>query len=220
METHERTAVLADNHPMWLDVIEQLLEKVGIVVVARTTSVADAAALVAEHHPDVLITELGPGDDRVVPIRDALAADARLKTIVLSASDSPEDINGAFTAGASIYCVKTAAHEDIAAAIRQAFSSSIFFARAGAPPREARGDGGRAAAARAELTARESEILALAADGYSNAQLAKMLWVTEQTVKFHLSNIYRKLDVSNRTEAARWAHRHGLVADAREHAAA
>jgi DNA-binding CsgD family transcriptional regulator len=61
------------------------------------------------------------------------------------------------------------------------------------------------------LTKREREILALVAEGHSNAQLAKMLWVTEQTVKFHLSNIYRKLDVSNRTEASRWAQLHGLL---------
>jgi DNA-binding CsgD family transcriptional regulator len=61
------------------------------------------------------------------------------------------------------------------------------------------------------LTRRESEILGLVAEGYSNAQLARMLWVTEQTVKFHLSNIYRKLHVANRTEASRWAQVHGLV---------
>ena len=61
------------------------------------------------------------------------------------------------------------------------------------------------------LTRRELEILQLVAEGDSNAQLAKMLWITEQTVKFHLSNIYRKLGVSNRTEAARWAQLHGLL---------
>ena len=49
------------------------------------------------------------------------------------------------------------------------------------------------------------------AEGHSNAKLAKMLWVTEQTVKFHLSNVYRKLNVSNRTEASRWAQVHGLL---------
>jgi DNA-binding CsgD family transcriptional regulator len=53
--------------------------------------------------------------------------------------------------------------------------------------------------------------LTLVAEGHSNAQLARMLWVTEQTVKFHLSNIYRKLNVSNRTEASRWAQVHGLL---------
>jgi DNA-binding CsgD family transcriptional regulator len=64
------------------------------------------------------------------------------------------------------------------------------------------------------LTTREREILRLVAEGHSNNQLARMLWVTEQTVKFHLSNVYRKLDVSNRTEASRWAQVHGLLAEA------
>jgi DNA-binding CsgD family transcriptional regulator len=55
------------------------------------------------------------------------------------------------------------------------------------------------------------EILRLVAEGHSNSALAKMLWVTEQTVKFHLANIYRKLDVANRTEASRWAHLNGVL---------
>ena len=63
------------------------------------------------------------------------------------------------------------------------------------------------------LTRREVEILGLVAQGYSNAVMARMLWVTEQTVKFHLSNIYRKLDVANRTEASRWAQLRGLLPD-------
>ena len=62
-----------------------------------------------------------------------------------------------------------------------------------------------------DLTRRELEILQLVAEGYSNSQLGRMLWVTEQTVKFHLSNIYRKLDVANRTEASRWAQVNGLL---------
>jgi DNA-binding CsgD family transcriptional regulator len=61
------------------------------------------------------------------------------------------------------------------------------------------------------LTKREVEILQLVAEGYSNSQLARMLWVTEQTVKFHLSNVYRKLEVANRTEASRWAQLQGLL---------
>ena len=67
-----------------------------------------------------------------------------------------------------------------------------------------------------ELTRRELEILRLVADGSSNGQLAKKLWVTEQTVKFHLSNIYRKLEVANRTEASRWAHLNGLLTSPQE----
>ena len=68
------------------------------------------------------------------------------------------------------------------------------------------------AADRAQLTARELEILRAVAEGHTNARIGRQLWVTEQTVKFHLSNIYRKLGVSNRTEASRYALMHGLVA--------
>ena len=68
----------------------------------------------------------------------------------------------------------------------------------------------------AELTLRERQILQLVAQGHSNAKLAKMLWVTEQTVKFHLSNVYRKLNVANRTEASWWVQRNGLLTDGTE----
>ena len=77
-----------------------------------------------------------------------------------------------------------------------------------APLREPRGGGRRPC----PLTARELEILLLAAEGHTNGQIARELWVTEQTVKFHLSNTYRKLGVANRTEASRYAHVHELVA--------
>jgi DNA-binding NarL/FixJ family response regulator len=219
METLERTAVLADTHPMWLDVVEQLLAKVGITVVARTTAVIEAPKLVVDHQPDVLVTELGPPTDRLAPIRDSIAVDQRLKTIVLSASENPDDISAAFAAGAAVYCVKTADQEDVASAIRQAFASSVYFASSKRPNGESDARDS-IAAERAGLTRRETEILGLLANGHSNAQLAKMLWVTEQTVKFHLSNIYRKLNVANRTEAARWAHRHGLLEEGRQYAAA
>ena len=62
------------------------------------------------------------------------------------------------------------------------------------------------------LTRRESEILRLVAEGKPNQQIAGDLWITEQTVKYHVSNIYRKLEVANRTEASRWAQLHGLLA--------
>ena len=93
------------------------------------------------------------------------------------------------------------------AAIRQTFEASIYLARSvSVTPSEP-----VVPSDVPELTRRELEILQLVAEGHSNARLAKMLWVTEQTVKFHLSNIYRKLDVANRTEASRWAQLHGLL---------
>jgi DNA-binding CsgD family transcriptional regulator len=65
-----------------------------------------------------------------------------------------------------------------------------------------------------DLTQRELEVLRLVASGRTNRELGRQLWVTTQTVKFHLSNIYRKLGVANRAEAAQWAQAHGLIEEA------
>jgi DNA-binding NarL/FixJ family response regulator len=107
--------------------------------------------------------------------------------------------------------VKTAHSDDVGVAIRQTFSPSLFLPGVTTAPMASSAVATDADPAVAMLTKREREILQLVADGHSNSQLARMLWVTEQTVKFHLSNIYRKLDVANRTEASRWAQIHGLL---------
>jgi DNA-binding NarL/FixJ family response regulator len=132
-----------------------------------------------------------------------------VRVIALSSVSDPEQIDRAFSAGAVAYVTKTVQPEDLASAVRHAFEHSVFF-----PGRRSAVKGETPALPSAEagsLTRRELEILGLVAEGYTNAQLARMLWVTEQTVKFHLSNIYRKLGVANRTEASRWAQLHGLL---------
>ncbi|MGH3084703.1 MAG: LuxR C-terminal-related transcriptional regulator, partial [Gaiellaceae bacterium] len=112
-----------------------------------------------------------------------------------------------------IVLVKTAHPDDVASAVRQAFDHSVFIPGAAAASAPTAADAPVRVERPGGLTPRELEILKLVAEGHSNAQLARMLWVTEQTVKFHLSNIYRKLDVANRTEASRWAQRNGLLGD-------
>ena len=206
----ERTAIVLDEQPLWLEAMEHLLNRAGMRVVAKTTNANEALDLVAAHEPDILLADYGvkSGDlDAVECLRRARELHPQLKSVVLSASNDPRQIEAAFAAGASAFCVKTAAQGDLMAAIRQTFELSIYLARPSvAVPAE------RVLSADAQqLTRRELEILRLVADGHSNAQLARMLWVTEQTVKFHLSNIYRKLDVANRTEASRWAQRQGLL---------
>jgi DNA-binding NarL/FixJ family response regulator len=212
-ESGERTAVVLDGQPLWLEAMEQLLKRVGVSIVGKTTDPGEALDLVEEHHPDVLLTDYGVSDgeiDAIECLRRARELHPELKTVVLSATDQPQQIESAFAAGASVFCVKTAAQDDLMAAIRQAFEVSIYLANSlsAAAPREP-----VASVDAPELTRRELEILQLVAEGHSNSQLARMLWVTEQTVKFHLSNIYRKLDVANRTEASRWAQLHGLLSD-------
>jgi DNA-binding NarL/FixJ family response regulator len=210
----EQVGVICDSHPMWLDAVEQVLRRIGIRVVGKTTSTSEALSMVEEHRPDLLITELeGAGGDLsgLALIERARAAVPSVRPLVLSMHQDAQIIDAALVAGASAYVIKTAHPEDLASAVRQAFSHSVYLAgRRNVAPAPV-----EIAAAKAEdepgLTRRELEILRLVAEGHSNAQLARMLWVTEQTVKFHLSNIYRKLDVANRTEAGRWAQLHGLL---------
>ena len=206
----DRTAVIADPHPLWLDAVEQVLDGIGIRTVGKTTSPAEALGLVRQLEPDILIAELASSDGQLGGL--ALLEQAReqegLRSIVLSLHHEPRHIDAALAAGAVAYVIKTAHPDDLASAIRQAFDHSIYLSnssvmtRSGREPVEEEGPG---------LTRRELEILRLVAEGHSNAQLARMLWVTEQTVKFHLSNVYRKLGVSNRTEASRWAQLNGLL---------
>jgi DNA-binding NarL/FixJ family response regulator len=214
----QRTAVLLDPHPLWLDALESILGSIDVAVVGRTTSADDALRLVEEHEPDILICETttaNGGMSGAALIRSCRERVDSLRVIVLGASREPADIDAAFEAGALAYAVKTAHPDDVASTVRQTFDSTIFLAN----PFSTNGHGNSSAAPvpdgveadKVDLTRREREILALVAEGHSNRELARMLWVTEQTVKFHLSNIYRKLDVANRTEASRWAHRHGLV---------
>jgi DNA-binding NarL/FixJ family response regulator len=209
----ERTAIVLDEQPLWLDAMEHLLNRAGMRVVAKTTDASEALDLVVAHEPDILLADYGvrSGElDVVECLRRAHEVHPQLKSVVLSASNEPRQIEAAFAAGASAFCVKTAAQGDLMAAIRQTFELSIYLARP-APVAPAEPAEPALPLDAPRLTRRELEILRLAADGHSNAQLARMLWVTEQTVKFHLSNIYRKLEVSNRTEASRWAQRHGLL---------
>jgi DNA-binding NarL/FixJ family response regulator len=209
----EQVAVVCDSHPMWLDAVEQVLRHITIRVVGKTTSTSEARAMVEELRPDLLITELEAANGHLgglALIERSCAFVPSIRSIVLSMHQESQFIDAALAAGASAYVLKTAHPEDLASAVRQAFSHSVYLA--GRPtlapaPVEPRGE----AADEPGLTRRELEILRLVAEGHSNAQLARMLWVTEQTVKFHLSNIYRKLDVANRTEASRWAQLHGLL---------
>ena len=205
-----RTAVVLDPHPLWLDAVERVLTLSGFTVVGRATRASDALGLIEEHAPDLLVAEIGsaPEADRYSVIRVARDRVPSIRVLVLSGGDEPETVRGALAAGAVAYVVKTADPEDLALAVRHSFQPSIFLP--GQPAHSAPADASKSDVAH-ELTKRELEILRLAADGLSNGQLARRLWVTEQTVKFHLSNVYRKLGVSNRTEASRWAQVNGLL---------
>jgi DNA-binding NarL/FixJ family response regulator len=212
----ERTAVVLDEHPLWLDAVEAVLARLNVKVEGKTTSVARTLELIDSHRPDVLLLEPADnsGDSRRLDlIRRAREMHPAMKVIVLSNAHEASAVDAAFAAGAVAYVFKSAHPDDLASAIRQAFDVSVFFAHSQTVSANVTQIRQQAAQDQPGLTKRELEILQLVAEGHSNGELARMLWVTEQTVKFHLSNIYRKLDVANRTEASRWAQLHGLLAE-------
>ena len=213
-EPRDRTAVILDRHPLWLDAMDKLVEAVGVEVVGRATDIEDAVSMIDEHRPDLFIAGIDPAMDGVLDcVRRASENHPGLRSVVLADNTDPEAIDAAFAAGACVYCVKTAAQDDVASAIRQALEQSIYLATSISTEFAPRPKTIEPSADAHDLTRRELEILCLVAEGHSNSQLARMLWVTEQTVKFHLSNIYRKLEVANRTEASRWAQLHGLLSE-------
>jgi DNA-binding NarL/FixJ family response regulator len=212
-----RTAVLLDRQPLWLEAVERVLERIEVDVVGKTTSPKPALSLIQRHRPDVFVTGIGMDEgemDGITCIRHARELVPALRAVVLSSHTGTEYIDKALDAGAVAYVVKSAHPDDLASAIRQAFEHSVYFA--GSRPTPVSWPHPVDAEV-LDLTRREREILRLVAEGHSNAKLAKMLWVTEQTVKFHLSNVYRKLNVSNRTEAARWAQLNGLMQEESGH---
>jgi DNA-binding NarL/FixJ family response regulator len=200
-----RRAILLDQYPLWHEAVELVLRRLEVDVVARHVDADEALSALRSETPDLLITDVDvPGRaDGPTFIRLARTRRPTLRIIVLTLAEDPERIQAALSAGADAYVLKAAHPDDLATAVRQSFTHSLYLAP---PPAVA------AAHDSSPLTAREVEILRLVAEGYSNRRLAELLSVSEPTVKFHLTNVYRKLGVGNRTETSRWAQRHGILA--------
>ena len=145
------------------------------------------------------------GADVVIRISDVRRAVPACKIIVLTAAPDAAWLGDAVRAGADAAIAKTVQPATLGLLVREIWAGNIHHAFTTRRATGAvHGDHGK-------LTPRELEILQLVAGGASNGVIARELWVTEQTVKFHLSNVYRKLGVGNRTEASHYAHVNGLT---------
>jgi DNA-binding NarL/FixJ family response regulator len=200
--------LLADDHKLILDGIRNALEATDeFEVVGEATKGSHVMPLVGRTQPDVVLLDLRmPEVDGLVCLDQIKSRYPDIKVIVLSVSTDQKLIENVLKRGASAYIVKSVNPVDLPSAIRQAVDETVYTA-IGLPD-----DPSSTAAKAAGLTDRELAILTALARGLSNAGIAKELWVAPQTVKFHLTNIYRKLGVANRTEAARYAYQQGLVA--------
>lgn len=198
--------LVADDHPLTLQGIRRVLEDVpDIEVVGEANSGSQVLPLIGQTDPDLVMLDIR------MPQLDGLACLDRIrkrypkvKVVMLSAYTDREHIAAALKRGASAYIAKTVNPLDLASALRQAFEGSVYTAYTVAEEDESECE-------TLGLTDRELSMLRAVARGLSNQAIGKEYWVTEQTVKFHLGNIYRKLGVANRTEATRYAYEHGLL---------
>ena len=199
--------LIADDHRLMLQGIRRSLETApDIEVVGEAHSGSQVLPLVARTNPDLVLLDIRMPELDGMACLDAINQRyPDVKVVMLSAFADPQHVQEALERGACGYIVKSVSPLDLASALRQAFEGTVYHAL-GLPESPA-----QSSAAASGLTERELAVLDAVARGLPNQAIARELWVTEQTVKFHLTNIFRKLGVRNRTEAARAAYARGLV---------
>ena len=200
--------VVADDHGLMIEAVKIALDArddFEIVGVAETGS--QVLPVAQGTKPDLVLLDLRmPGMDGLTCIRLLRERMPAVKIAVLSGVDSDAMAEEAIRLGANAFISKQVDPDELPHALTAAYEATVH-----EPIGRSERQGGLPAVREAGLTERELEILRALGAGRSNREIAKQLWLAEQTVKFHLTNIYRKLNVSSRTEAVHWAYRHGVL---------
>ncbi len=202
---------IADDHALILDAVRAAFRTVDdIDVVGAARSGKEVLRLVEAHVPDVVLLDYRmPDGDGLSCLRTIKERWPQVKVVMLSASEDPKQIAEVLRAGASAYIGKRINPDDLASAVRQVVAGVVYQHVADHDGEQAASSG--PAAPGDELTKRERTLLDAIARGLSTKSISRELWISEKTVKFHLTNIYRKLGVHNRTGAMRYAFENGLV---------
>jgi DNA-binding NarL/FixJ family response regulator len=199
--------VVADDHALVISAIRAALETADdIEVVGQATSGAAVMPLLESTKPDLLLLDVRmPQMDGLTCLERIRTRFPDLKVIMLSATaDDPEIVRAAFTRGARAFVGQHVEPRDLASVIRLA-DQSVVQQPFGLLDESQNGP------VDTPLTDSQLRVLQALVRGLSNKEIARELWLSEQTVKFHLSNIYRVLDVGSRAEAIRYAYEHSLV---------
>jgi DNA-binding NarL/FixJ family response regulator len=203
-----RLKVLAvDDHRLMLDAIRVVLDREDdIWLVAEADTGDKVLPLVGQTGPDVVLLDVRmPGMDGLAVLEQLHERYPSVAVVMLSAIDDPALVRAALERGAAAFVLKHVDPRDLAAAVRQVVMGAIF------RPLDLVAAAGGSAPDDAGLSKRELSILEALESGASNAAIAKELYLAEQTVKFHLTNIYRKLGVSSRTEAVHSAYERSIL---------
>ena len=197
--------VVADDHAVVRSGLEQLLSTAAdIELVGTAGDGGEAAEVVLRERPDVVLMDLSmPEVDGVEATRRIVAADPDARVVVLTSFADDRHISEALQAGAIGYVLKHAEPDELLGAIRAAAAGDAPLdpkaARVLLNSRKVRSD--------QQLSAREEEVLRLVMAGLANKQIARRLGIAERTVKAHLTNIFARIEVTDRTQAALWAER-------------
>ena len=203
--------LLAEDHAIVRNgLVELLAEAEDVEVVATAADGEQALASVAELRPDVVLMDISmPKVDGIRATASIAQADPDVRVVMLTAFSDRDRVVSALDAGAVGYLLKDAEPDEVLEAIRAASRGEAPLA-----PRAARELlAARSQERHADLSKREREVLGLVAEGLPNKLIARRLEISEKTVKTHLTNVFHRIGVTDRTQAALWAQRHGVNAD-------
>jgi two-component system, NarL family, nitrate/nitrite response regulator NarL len=212
--------VLADDHPIVRDGLRKLLSlEEDIQVVGEASDGREVVQVVQDTRPDILVLDLRmPYMDGLATLQALQQLDRKVKVIVLTASEDKNEFVQAMKLGCSGIVLKQTAPELIVKSIRKVNAGEIWLdshttaavMRQFASPSDVVSGSPGKGRERSPLSQREREIVSLVAQGYKNREMAEKMFISEQTVKNHLHNIFDKLGVSDRLELALYAIHKGL----------
>jgi len=210
--------MLVDDHEVVLEGLIRILEKQGgIQIVSVAGSAEDALEKLERFPPDVIVVDIQlPGMNGIELIKRIKKSHPEIEAITLTVFDDEQFARQAIKAGAIGYVIKDAAKDELVKAVRSAAKGETLISTSvarklidemtePAAKKKKKGEGFEG------LSQREVDVIKLMAKGHNNRQIADLLYISEHTVKVHIRNIFRKIDVTDRTNAVLWAIDRGLV---------